>query len=117
MISIKKYFSLFVLLMAIILVVSACNRNSITKVPVNADLKAAFNYKPGTYWIYRDSISGIIDSFFVRSNGDGYTNTTNGDNKSIESIGLTISEYTFISTSSIDTQGWVFVLETNIFNI
>ena len=109
------------LLAAIFLVgitLCACNRDSITKVPVNADLKTAFNYKPGTYWIYRDSISGIIDSFFVRSNEDIYTNTTNGSSKSIEDIVMNISEYTNIPTlSKIDTQSWIFDFETTMFNI
>ena len=49
-------------------VLFGCTRSKSVNTPVNSDLIASFNYKPGTYWIYRDSISGEIDSFFVRSN-------------------------------------------------
>lgn len=35
--------------------------------PVDPAVKAAFAYQPGTYWIFQDSISNEIDSFFVTS--------------------------------------------------
>ncbi len=52
-------------LFAFLLLAVGCSKKKMTHYPVNAELKAAFNYKPGTYWIYRDSISGEVDSFFV----------------------------------------------------
>jgi len=48
-------------------------------VNINAGLKAAFNYKPGTYWIYRDSVSGMTDSFFVTDNEPSVSSTTPHD--------------------------------------
>ena len=45
-----------------------CHKNTKQNIPINAELKAAFNYKPGTYWIYKDSVSGMVDSFYVGSN-------------------------------------------------
>jgi hypothetical protein len=66
-------------------------RKPITHYPINASLKAAFNYKVGSYWIYRDSISGMIDSFYVTDNT--YSNGTSpGDSYSIEQIEIRISE-------------------------
>jgi hypothetical protein len=44
---------------------------SCTKTPythINADIKAKFNYQPGSYWVYVDSLSGATDSFAVVSN-------------------------------------------------
>ncbi len=39
----------------------------IAYLPVYEDLKQAFYYKPGTYWIYKDSLNGNVDSFAVVS--------------------------------------------------
>jgi len=35
---------------------------------IDSGLKAAFAYMPGTYWIYKDSLTGRVDSFYVVSN-------------------------------------------------
>ncbi len=43
------------------------NNNSDTTFP-DKGLVANFNFKPGTYWIYRDSVSGRMDSFYVSDN-------------------------------------------------
>lgn len=45
--------------------------------PVNTDLYAYAYFKPGTYWVYEDSISGILDSMYVTSADKG--SYTNGD--------------------------------------
>jgi hypothetical protein len=42
---------------------------------VNTDLYAYAYFKPGTYWVYEDSISGILDSVYVTyANKGTYTN-------------------------------------------
>ena len=33
--------------------------------PIEKDLKASFGYKVGSYWIYKDSVSGTTDSAYV----------------------------------------------------
>ncbi len=43
------------------------NNNSDTTFP-DKGLVANFNFKTGTYWIYRDSVSGRMDSFYVSNN-------------------------------------------------
>lgn len=43
--------------------------------PVNHDLYAYAYFKPGTYWVYQDSISGILDSVYITyANSGTYTN-------------------------------------------
>lgn len=32
---------------------------------IDSGLEAAFDYQKGTYWIYKDSLSGRIDSLYV----------------------------------------------------
>jgi len=102
----------------------SCKKQGLQRVPVNAALKAAFNYKPGTYWIYKDSISGRVDSFFVRSNSDmfypeliGATgNGTGNPNESIEIISIIISEFNINPLSAAsDTQHWQFGYQETMF--
>ncbi len=62
----KKHFFCFIIL----LLLFACKKNSIAPViytPVDTNLQKYFYYKPGTYWIYKDSISGQVDSFVTAS--------------------------------------------------
>lgn len=43
--------------------------------PVNTDLYDYAYFKPGTYWVYQDSISGILDSvYIIYANNGVYTN-------------------------------------------
>ncbi len=62
-----KYILVFLTFGYLVIGLYACKKILPNK-PIDADLKAAFSFKPGTYWIYKDSVSGRIDSFFVYSN-------------------------------------------------
>ncbi len=57
-----------------LLVTSACKRDKYNTpvIQINAGMMADFGYKTGTYWIYRDSVSGEIDSAWV-SDANVYT--------------------------------------------
>jgi len=66
----------------------SCKKNNNPVINVNTALKAAFNYMPGTYWIYKDSISGRIDSFFVTLHQD---NTGTGAFVTVEGIYIYLS--------------------------
>jgi len=92
----------------------ACKKNNgIVNYPIDADLKAAFNYQVGTYWIYRDSISGRIDSFAVTKNvfTPGSQTAAIGGNYTLDGIEIYITEYN--GGSKTDTTGWAIVLFTN----
>ena len=91
-------------------VLFGCTRSKSVNTPVNSDLIASFNYKPGTYWLYRDSISGEIDSFFVRSN-TAETSYLNGN--SIDNIQIEITEF-HVSPLSADTSRWLFIYESDM---
>jgi hypothetical protein len=45
---------------------------------IPADMKAYWDFRPGSYWIYKDSVSGAIDSVYVtnrvNNTGDGILN-------------------------------------------
>lgn len=56
------------ILLVIALCMLACNKTRIVVEQPNPALKAKFGYKPGTWWIYRDSVSGLSDSFAVVGN-------------------------------------------------
>jgi hypothetical protein len=75
---------------------------------IDGDLKTAFSYLPGTYWIYRDSITGRIDSFAVKSNT---FSTSIVSNYSIDGIDMQMTEYN--AGSFTDTSGWDIILATN----
>lgn len=49
---------------------SNCKKKSLPVVNMDTDslVKVHFNFQPGTYWIYRDSATKRIDSFYVVSN-------------------------------------------------
>jgi len=92
----------------------ACNKSH--KVyPVNANLKAAFNFQQGSYWIYKDSLSSRIDSFFVTSNNHKNYPGSVG-NSYTEDIQINISEYNIYPLPITDTQTWMFEYISNSFN-
>jgi hypothetical protein len=109
-------YPLFILLAAILFCYSCNTKDSTSGLPhytIDADLKAAFNYKLGTYWIYRDSISKRVDSFAVRSNS--FSTGTVAGNYTIDGIGIAITEYN--GGSTIDTSAWIMSLSVNFINL
>ena len=91
----KKY-TLIIAITTIFL--SGCTKQYGTFVPINADLKAVFNYQPGTYWIYKDYLTGTIDSFFVTKNEQN--NTSTGPHNPNEKV---TTEHITIYISAINT--------------
>jgi len=58
----------------------SCNKTADQTRPINPDLLKYFSYKPGTYWVYKDSIAGEVDSFYVTDNTKStYTGPPNID--------------------------------------
>jgi hypothetical protein len=80
----------------------SCKKQIAPGYPIAADLKAAFSFKPGSYWIYKDSATNVIDSFFVTGNLDVQPLGT-----AYETISIPISEYN-VYPGTLDSQKWVF---------
>ncbi|MDF2449010.1 MAG: hypothetical protein K0R26_1514 [Bacteroidota bacterium] len=69
--------------------------------PVNLDLYAYAYFKPGTYWVYQDSISGILDSVYITFANKGIY--TNGDKEVAKGLYRgTFSWFTCEAISSYD---------------
>ena len=73
---------------------------------VDSAFKANFNYQPGSYWIYRDSLSGRVDSFYVTQNMTAYVTP-----KWTESINIQVSEKNTDGSHPADSGAWVYTLE------
>jgi len=90
----------------------ACKKNNVPHYPINAALKAAFSFKPGTYWIYQDSLSGEIDSFYVEGFASGTYSSAN-PSYTYDAIGVTIRECHDDDPNNIDSSQWGFGLQQN----
>ena len=90
---------------------TGCKKNPVYK--VDPALKATFSYQPGTYWIYKDSLSGRTDSFYVTNNL--FTSTT-ADDITIDQIGIVICEKNIVPIVPPDLNDsslWTVILENN----
>jgi len=58
--------NLFLILIFSTLIYSCGKSESDATRPINSDLLKYFSYKPGTYWVYKDSIAGEVDSFYSK---------------------------------------------------
>ncbi len=99
--------------LAIILCVYGCSKGPPPVYHyVSKSVKEDFNFKTGSYWIMKDSISGRIDSFFVTSNRDGLTETEQGGHdypaEYTENIRINISDRNTDPSHASDSQGWVY---------
>ncbi len=60
--------TLFVCFLLFTIILFSCKKTTPVNKPIDLDTKSHFNFQSGTYWIYKDSITGSIDSFYVNSN-------------------------------------------------
>ena len=76
--------------------------------PIEPDLSAHFNFQTGSYWIYRDSINGRLDSFNVEINfqnqGRNFTNYLS------DITNLSIRELNIDHTAVSDSTHWSWCL-------
>ena len=49
----------------------ACKQKE-NKIAVDSGLRSDFGYRQGSYWVYRDSVSGEVDSAYVISSGSAW---------------------------------------------
>lgn len=108
----------FLILFSVAAIFTSCKKHSTPPImPVDAGLKSGFGYKPGSYWIYKDSVSGAIDSAYV------YAETTDyyyhgcvlfAGQPKFESINIALQ---VASSNSLDTERWNFYMEESKFSI
>ena len=60
------------LLLAVLGVMSGCRKAKVSPAPspihIDSALAAAYDYKVGTYWVFKDSVGGGTDSLYVATN-------------------------------------------------
>jgi len=98
----------------ICMVLYSCDQSK-KNTPLDANLKAAFNYQKGTYWIYKDSISGNEDSFFVTDNIP--TTFSSSGSIFLDGIQILISEYSISDGTANTIFSWQFLYESNRFGL
>ena len=84
-------------------------------VPVDADLQAHYNFKPGSYWIYRDSATGIEDSFLVTQYRVDTVQAQQDKNKYYYNVIISDFIQQFHNNILIDTANWSVSLESTAF--
>ena len=103
----KKLSLLFVLLIALFAVYS-CNKPSGTHYTIDADLISKFEFQPGSYWVYTDSLTSVVDSFYVKVPPNSYSENNNG--VTVDYIGIGIYD---MNVSNL----WFLGLSTNYLNL
>ena len=58
----------FIILVFLLSECKKTGKKEFVELDTDSAMAVHFNFKPGTYWIYMDSLSGRIDSFYVRNN-------------------------------------------------
>ena len=84
-------YRIFLLMMFFWLLLTNCDKTTNSTITVAPSLMSNFNFKPGTYWIYKDSLTGEIDSYSVYSNQTTYPGY--GYNTNIETFNIYIYMY------------------------
>lgn len=106
----KKFLGILIIVIAI--AVLSCNKkDSQQHITIDSDIIANFDYKVGSYWIYKDSISGQVDSFYVyQNNGIG---SIDDNGTLVDGIGIYLNQEKISGPGVADTIKWVFDLESN----
>jgi len=89
--------------------------SKVTYAKIDEGLKKAFNFKQGSYWIYRDSLTGRIDSFITVANYlDSTAYVKGGYKESLPAynIKIYISEFNLLSPSG-EVSKWEWQLVSN----
>ena len=69
----NKNYTTLIITFILLFVLAACRDRILDTTYANADMVKHFDFKHGSYWIYRDTISGRTDSFAVSSNANFVT--------------------------------------------
>jgi len=80
-----------------------CKKTGAVHETIDSFLTNHFNYKPGTYWIYIDSITGEQDSFVVNDNTFSSSGPTGNSSVLTDGIGMHIYQY---NSLKVKTATW-----------
>lgn len=106
--------------------VDPVNTTHTTNYNVDAGLKTGFGFKQGTYWVYRDSLSGQVDSFYVSGTQDlSTTTTTHGGPGGSDDTYVDVLNYTTIAINEVNIAGttledpasWTMTLTQSVANL
>ena len=103
----KKYFCIC---SALIIMVACSKEPEFKSVYIDPALKAKYNFKKGSYWIYKDSISGRIDSFYLLQTDNLYPPSISHQRQLNESLDIYIVQK-IGSTSINDSIRWEIAVE------
>ena len=102
----KSTLLLFTALLLLLIAANSCiKEKKKVFVPVDTDLKAHYDFKVGSYWIYRDSATGVEDSFVVTERS---TDSSQSGDYYLQSIYSRIRQYH--NNVILDTPIWAFSL-------
>ncbi len=105
-----------IILFAFLMLLCSCNGcKKKTNYSISADLMTAFNYKVGTYWIYRDSIGGSVDSFVVVNNQ--FTPAYPYENFTFDRVAISIADYKLGPIFGEDSSAWMMLLSINAIDL
>lgn len=100
---------------------TACKKERILY--ISDDIKRNFSYKPGSYWIYRDSVSGREDSCYVVDKNismvDIYDRSTSQNYDKYESLHINLRvaslghSYKFENTIYIKNDNFIYMFGSN----
>lgn len=82
---------------------------------INSDLLAHYNFKVGSYWVYKDSITGKKDSLYVISNT--FTSDKVTDEKIVDNINIVIGNHADNPTRLYDSIPWAINLTEQFMGI
>lgn len=97
---------ILVVLLACVPVLFFCCKKKDNVSHISPDLLAHFSYKVGSYWVYGDSISGKMDSFYVVSNDLKSQQLNSGSSVVTEFNDMYIYEVNIDGGSARDTSVW-----------
>ena len=87
------------------------------KTPISTDLLAHFSFQPGTYWIYRDSLNGRLDSFYIISNGIGIAITNYRADNGFYYCQMQLNQHNIDGTATADSAVWQYDLHHSVFQL
>src|ERR1700684_1632372 len=85
----------------LLLLINGCSKKNNSSTPIDPMVKKYFSYKPGTYWIYTDSLNRRTDSFVVmKQNNTVIPDNNGGYNQETDFISI------YDNGTKIDSTQW-----------